>query len=120
MGYGQEEFTNATKQRLGVYTGEKTVMMGDVEYGPVLYSEFTYEGAKVVFCGLGHQWDATQGNVSKQNVILATYGRTGSSWNIEGYPKSDGRGNWYKYGSQNSTKTRTIRCVKANVEYMYN
>lgn len=120
MGYGSNAFNNGLGQRLNIYTDERNMMLGEVEYGPVLYTEFDYDGTKIVFCGLGHQWDSTRGNVAKQNVILATYGRTGSSWNIEGYPKSVNRGNWYKYGSQNPTKTRTIRCVKANVEYMYN
>lgn len=120
MGYGSNAFNNGLGQRLNIYTDERNMMLGEVEYGPVLYTEFDYDGTKIVFCGLGHQWDSTRGNVAKQNVILATYGRTGSSWNIEGYPKSVNRGNWYKYGSQNPTKTRTIRCVKAKVEYMYN
>ena len=95
------------------------MMLGEVQYGPVMYTEFDYNGTKIVFCGLGHQWDATRGNIAKQNVIIATYGRVGSSWSIEGYPKSVNKGNWYKYGSQNPNKTRTIRCVKTNVEYIY-
>lgn len=119
MGYGSNAFNNSSGQRLSVYTDERNMMLGDVLYGPVLYTEFNYNGTKIVFCGLGHQWDATPGNIAKQNVILATYGRVGSSWNIEGYPKSDGRGNWYKYINHNSTKTRTIRCVKTAVEYIY-
>ena len=119
MGYGSNAFNNGLGQRLNIYTDERNMMLGEVLYGPVLYTEFDYNGAKIVFCGLGHQWDSTRGNVAKQNVILATYGRTGSTWNIEGYPKSVNRGNWYKYGSQNSTKTRTIRCIKSNVEYIY-
>lgn len=120
MGYGNNAFNNSSGQRLNIYTDERNMMVDDVLYGPVLYTEFNYNGAKIVFSGLGHQWDATPGNVAKQNVIMATYGSVGSTWNIEGYPKSDGRGNWYKYVSQNSTKTRTIRCVKTAVEYIYN
>lgn len=119
MGYGNNAFNNGLGQRLDVYTTERNMMLGEVLYGPVLYTEFDYNGAKIVFCGLGHQWDSTPGNIAKQNVILATYGRVGSSWNIEGYPKSDGRGTWYKYIAHNSNKTRTIRCVKTNVEYIY-
>lgn len=119
MGYGNNAFNNSSGQRLNIYTDERNMMLDDVLYGPVLYTEFNYNGAKIVFSGLGHQWDATPGNVAKQNVIMATYGSVGSTWNIEGYPKSDGRGNWYKYVSQNSTKTRTIRCVKTAVEYIY-
>lgn len=119
MGYGKNAFNNSSGQRLNIYTDERNMMLDDVLYGPVLYTEFNYNGAKIVFSGLGHQWDATPGNVAKQNVIMATYGSVGSTWNIEGYPKSDGRGNWYKYVSQNSTKTRTIRCVKTAVEYIY-
>lgn len=119
MGYGNNAFNNSSGQRLNIYTDERNMMLDDVLYGPVLYTEFNYNGAKIVFSGLGHQWDATSGNVAKQNVIMATYGSVGSTWNIEGYPKSDGRGNWYKYVSQNSTKTRTIRCVKTAVEYIY-
>lgn len=119
MGYGANAFNNGLGQRLSIYTDERNMMLGEVQYGPVMYTEFDYNGTKIVFCGLGHQWDATRGNIAKQNVIIATYGRVGSSWGIEGYPKSVNKGNWYKYGSQNPNKTRTIRCVKTNVEYIY-
>lgn len=119
MGYGKDAFNNGLGQRLNIYTDERDMMFEEVLYGPVMYTEFDYNGAKIVFCGLGHQWNSTPGNLAKQNVVLATYGRVGSSWNIEGYPKSINKGNWYKYGSQNSTKTRTIRCIKTDVEYIY-
>lgn len=38
---------------------------------------------------------------------------------IEGYAKSTGKGNWFKYGANNAQKTRTIRCIKTPVEYIY-
>ena len=120
MGYGSDAFNNGLGQRMTIYTDEREVILDGMHYGPVLYTEFNYNGAKIVFCGLGHQWNSTHGNISKQNVILATYGRVGSSWSIEGFPKSTGGGNSYKYGSQNTVKTRTIRCIKTNVEYIYN
>ena len=120
MGYGKDAFNNGLGQRLNIYTDERNMILDEVLYGPVLYTEFEYNGEKIVFCGLGHQWNETHGNIAKQNVILATYGRVGNTWNIEGYPKSENKGNWYKYGAQNSIKTRTIRCVKTTVEYIYN
>lgn len=119
MGYGTDAFNNGLGQRLGVYTQERIMTLGEEEYGPVMFYEFTYEDARIVFCGLGHQWNAEVGNISKQMVMLATYGSRGSSWYIEGYPQDSGKGNWFKFGAQNSTKTRTIRCVKADVEYTY-
>lgn len=32
---------------------------------------------------------------------------------------SEGRGNWFKYTGNNAQKTRTIRCIKTPVEYIY-
>lgn len=119
MGYGKDAFTNSSGQRINIFTGERNMKQGEVLYGPVMYTEFDYNGTKIVFCGLGHQWNGVHGNVAKQNVIMATYGRVGSSWYIEGYPKAVNKGNWYKYGSQNPDKTRTIRCIKTNVDYIY-
>ena len=52
-------------------------------------------------------------------VLYATYGNANNTWLIEGYPKSNGSGNWFKYANHNAQKTRTIRCVKTPVEYIY-
>ena len=52
-------------------------------------------------------------------VLFATYGHTSNTWLMEGYPQNDGRGNWFKYAGNNASKTRTIRCIKTPVEYIY-
>ena len=53
-------------------------------------------------------------------LLLATYGNSAKSWFMEGYAQNDRPNqNWLKYTSQNSTKTRVIRCVKTPVEYIY-
>ena len=53
--------------------------------------------------------------------LFATSGRKGMTWGIEGYPanSSGGRRSWIKYAANNSSKTRTIRCIKTPVRYMY-
>ena len=54
------------------------------------------------------------------NILFATYGDSGRSWSLEGYSQNDRPGqNWLKYTVHNTVKTRTIRCVKTPVEYMY-
>ena len=52
-------------------------------------------------------------------ILLATYGNANSTWMMEGYSRADGRGNWFKYANHNAQKTRTIRCIKTPVEYIY-
>ena len=54
------------------------------------------------------------------NILLATYGNSGRTWVMEGYASTEKPGeNWIKFADNNSVKTRTIRCVKAPVEYIY-
>ena len=39
----------------------------------------------------------------------------------EGYAQASRPGqNWFKFTAQNSIKTRTVRCIKSPVEYIYN
>lgn len=53
-------------------------------------------------------------------LLLATYGNSVNCWVMEGYAQSDRPNqNWLKFMNQNSTKTRTIRCIKSPVEYIY-
>ena len=73
-----------------------------------------------VLYGLGHQWNTTPGNISTKMLLLATYGNSANCWVMEGYAQSDRPNqNWLKFMNQNSTKTRTIRCIKSPVEYIY-
>ena len=54
------------------------------------------------------------------NLLMATWGNSGKTWSMEGYAQSDRPNqNWLKYVSQNATKTRSIRCIKTPVEYIY-
>ena len=70
--------------------------------------------------GLGHQWNTTAGNISRMMILLATSGNSTSSWLMEGYAQSEkANQNWLKFVSQNATKTRTVRCIKTPVEYIY-
>ena len=104
-------------QRLNFSVVEREVMFLGYNYGNVTFYDFEYEGEHLVLCGLGHQWSET--GISKKMIQFATYGNSGSTWLIEGYSKSDGRGNWFKFAASNAVKTRTIRCVKTPVEYIY-
>ena len=54
------------------------------------------------------------------NILLATYGDSSRSWGMEGYSSAEKPGNnWFKFVAHNNQKTRTIRCVKIPVEYVY-
>lgn len=110
-------FNNGLGQRLNFKVVERNATFQGLQYGPITFYDFEYEDNHWTLCGLGHQWDAA--NISKMMILLATYGNGGSTWLMEGYSHSDGRGNWFKYAGNNAFKTRTIRCVKTPVEYIY-
>lgn len=110
-------FNNGLGQRLNFKVVERNATFQGLQYGPITFYDFEYEGNHWTLCGLGHQWDAA--NISKMMILLSTYGNGGSTWLMEGYSHSDGRGNWFKYAGNNASKTRTIRCVKTPVEYIY-
>jgi len=110
-------FNNGLGQRLNFKVIERNATFQGLQYGPITFYDFEYEGSHWTICGLGHQWDAT--SISKMMILLATYGNGGSTWMIEGYSNSEGRGNWFKYTGNNAQKTRTIRCIKTPVEYIY-
>lgn len=110
-------FNNGLGQRLNFKVVERNATFQGLQYGPITFYDFEYEGSHWTICGLGHQWDAT--SISKMMILLATYGNGGSTWIIEGYSNSEGRGNWFKYTGNNAQKTRTIRCIKTPVEYIY-
>lgn len=110
-------FNNGLGQRLNFKVVERNATFQGLQYGPVTFYDFEYEGKHLTLYGLGHQWDAT--NISKMMILFATYGNGGSTWMIEGYSTSEGKGNWFKYAGSNAQKTRTIRCIKTPVEYIY-
>lgn len=110
-------FNNGLGQRLNFKVVERNATFQGLQYGPITFYDFEYEGNHWTLCGLGHQWDAA--NISKMMILLATYGNGGNTWMMEGYSHSDGRGNWFKYIGNNAQKTRTIRCIKTPVEYIY-
>ena len=118
LGYGSNAFNNNLGQRLTFDIVERDASFLGGSYGPVNFYDFNYNGAHLVLCGLGHQYNTEATAVAKMMILFATYGNSGSTWLIEGSSQATGTGNWYKYTGQNSTKTRTIRCVKTPVEYM--
>lgn len=117
LGYGSNAFNNQLGQRLNYTVVEREITVDGNMYGPVSYYDFVYDGAHLVLTGFGHQYNAQ--DIASMSILFATYGRPGKSWGIEGYPRQNGGGNWIKFSSQNAQKTRTIRCVKSPVEYIY-
>ena len=96
------------------------VMVLGQPYGTIAFYEFTSGEGCWVLDGLGHQWNTTAGNISRMMILLATSGNSTSSWLMEGYAQSEkANQNWLKFVSQNATKTRTVRCIKTPVEYIY-
>lgn len=110
-------FNNGLGQRLNFKVVERNASFLGNEYGPITFYDFEYEGEHLLLCGLGHQWNET--SIAKMSILFATFGNKSNTWSIEGYSQSDGSGNWFKYSANNQNKTRTIRCVKTLVEYIY-
>lgn len=120
LALGSDGFYNGKGQRLTYQSQERTASFGGGNYGAIHLYDFQYENAHLVLCGLGHQWEDKANAISTMMILLATNGVTGKSWVLEGYAKdSSNKGKtWMKYVSQNSTKTRTIRCIKSEA-YIY-
>lgn len=119
-GVGTRSYRNSAGEEISVRIMEREAAFLGNGYGTIAVYEFSHGGGCWVLCGLGHQWNTTPGNISRMMVLLATGGSSTSSWYMEGYAQSDRPGqNWFKYTAQNSTKTRTLRCIKTPVEYIY-
>ena len=119
-GVGTRTFTNRKGKMITVTIAERQAEFLGQDYGTVSFYEFESDGNRWVLFGLGHQWSTAAGDVARKNILLATYGSSGRSWGLEGYASSDRPGqNWLKFVAHNNTKTRTIRCVKTPVEYIY-
>ena len=119
-GTGERSFTNRTGQRLSVRIAERRVSFLGHDYGTVAFYDFEHEGSRWTLFGLGHQWNPEPGNIAGMNILLATYGHGSRTWAMEGYASTDKKDeNWLKFAENNSVKTRTIRCIKTPVEYIY-
>lgn len=117
LGYKADAFNNGLGQRLHFNVVERDATFLNRTYGPITFYDFEYEGSHLTLCGLGHQYNET--SISSMMILFATYGNSGNTWMIEGYAQSSQQGNWFKYAASNAQKTRTIRCIKTPVEYIY-
>ena len=110
--------------RLNYNHGNRSVSIDDVTYGKVGFYDFCEEASAsdnskhVVLFGWGHQWEAGTGKISSDDFIFAVNNGTSTVWMMEGW-FVDMRGNWFKTLVQNNVKSRTIRCKKSPVEYIY-
>ena len=110
--------------RLNYNHGNRSVSIDDVAYGKVGFYDFCEEASAsdnskhVVLFGWGHQWEAGTGKISSDDFIFAVNNGTSTVWMMEGW-FVDMRGNWFKTVTQNNVKSRTIRCKKSPVEYIY-
>ena len=110
--------------RLNYNHGNRSVSIDDVTYGKVEFYDFCEEASAsdnskhVVLFGWGHQWEAGTGKISSDDFIFAVNNGTSTVWMMEGW-FVDMRGNWFKTVTQNNVKSRTIRCKKSPVEYIY-
>lgn len=119
-GLGSRPFNNKTGQRLTVTITERDVSFLGQHFGIVSFYDFQLDGNHWVLFGLGHQWNTVVGNIARMKILLATYGHSSNSWEMEGYSSAEKPGNnWFKFVPHNSVKTRTIRCVKTPVDYIY-
>ena len=119
-GAGSRTYHNRHGDLIRVTITERDVNFLNHPYGVVSFYEFESEGNRWVLFGLGHQWNQTAGSIARMHVLFATYGNPDQTWVMEGYEQADRPGqNWIKFTPQNHIKTRTIRCIKTPVEYMY-
>lgn len=119
-GVGTRPFNNRTGQRLSISISERNVSFLGHEYGTIAFYDFSLDGDHWVLFGPGHQWNTAAGKIARMNLIMATCGNGIMGWSMEGYASAEKAGqNWLKYVANNSTKTRTIRCIKSPVEYIY-
>lgn len=90
-------------------------------YGALNFYGFRFgdetEEQQLVLCGTGHQELLGNNRILPEYIMLATCGTSGKSWYIKG--TDNGNGNWFEFYNNNSLKTRTVRCLKIPVEYMY-
>lgn len=119
-GVGERTYRNAAGDEITVRIQERTAGFLGHAYGTIAIYEFRSGDSTWVLASLGHQWNTTPGNISPMMLLLATWGNSSKTWVMEGYAAADRPGqNWLKFMAQNTTKTRTVRCVKSPVEYIY-
>lgn len=120
-GVGTRTHQNSQGQTITVNIVEREARFLEVSYGTIAFYDFEYKGNHWTLYGLGHQWNTTDGNIAQMSIIMAITGNTSNSWYMEGYAQASRPGqNWFKFTAQNSIKTRTVRCIKSPVEYIYN
>lgn len=118
-GTGTRTYQNAQGKDITVTVTERNASYLGEQYGTVAFYDFAYGNNHWTLYGLGHQWSTTNGSISRMMIMMATAGVSGS-WYMEGYAQAEKPGqNWWKYSAQNAQKTRTIRCIKTPVEYIY-
>lgn len=129
LGYGSNKSIKNKNNKTISYTviEKENVTLKGLNYGQINFIHFWYNGAHVVFCGLGQQWasytpdtsKATSGKMSKMHPLLGTVNGNEGTWLIESYEKTGKRQNWFKYAWHAAEHTRTLRCIKSPVEYQY-
>lgn len=128
LGYQEAVYNNnltgEDSFRLIYNHGNRSVSVDEIGYGKVGFYDFCEEAyindnnRHVVLYGWGHQWEAGTGKISADDFIFAVNNGSSTAWMMEGW-FVDMRGNWFKTSVQNNVKTRTIRCKKSPVDYIY-
>ena len=119
-GVGSRSYQNSKGKTIQITIVERDVNFLGHNYGVISFYDFEIDGTHYVLNGLGHQWNTVHGNIARMNLLLATYGSSSQTWVMEGYESQvKPNENWIKYATNNSAKTRLIRCIKTPVEYMY-
>lgn len=119
-GVGTRTYNNRHGDLIRVTVVERDVDFLGYNYGTVSFYGFESGESQWALFGLGHQWINTAGSIARMHLLLATHGNADKTWVMEGYAASDRPGqNWLKFTPQNHIKTRTIRCIKTPVEYIY-
>lgn len=128
LGYQEAVYNNnltgEDSFRLIYNHGNRSVSVDEIEYGKVGFYDFCEEAyindnnRHVVLYGWGHQWEPGTGKIGTDDFIFAVNNGSSTVWMMEGW-FVDMRGSWFKTLVQNNVKTRTIRCKKSPVDYIY-
>lgn len=129
MGYDTKEYQLTVGGQAVVKSFEREGLQVDgTAYGVVHFHQIQLKDATtegVVLFGPGYQYKAyheTNAFFKPLVTVLANYaGNQLKTWCLEEWEKTTGKGNWFKvmtnwYGAND---TRTVRCIKTPVEYIY-
>lgn len=121
---GPGSYSNGYGYTMDYNVTSRSFSLDGNEYGDIYVYDFNIRDSQehLVLNGLGHQWAQNTGSLIPQYIIFGIFKGSYSNisaWVIMG-PESTGN-TTSRFGRVDhySSKTRTLRCIKSPVEYIY-